>query len=189
MVVLSNNDGCVIALSSEARALGITMGQPWFEVRQRFAKALPVAFSSNYTLYEAVSERVMASLRSFGHPTEVYSIDEAFLQLPRDFPPELQAEQLELRGIACFEFQSQGRRQRQIRHARSLAYDKSNLNTLSTWLAGFVVQAALKLRRQDLLAGRLGVYLQTNRFRSLAETERDPAFVSRRLEAACKRPP
>ena len=86
VVVLSNNDGCVIALSLEARALGIEMGQPWFEVRQRFMSRLPVAFSSNYTLYEAVSERVMASLRSLGHPLEVYSIDEAFVQLPLNLP-------------------------------------------------------------------------------------------------------
>lgn len=282
VVVLSNNDGCVIALSPEARALGLHMGQPWFEVQQRFAKSLPVAFSSNYTLYEAVSERVMASLRSFGHPTEVYSIDEAFLQLPRHFPAELQAEQLvervgrwtgipvraglgstkslakaaswlakkrygrpwhilndldelaelpieavwgigpqhaarlqargvthaadfirldplwvrkqmtiqglklylELQGIACFELQPQGRRQRQIRHTRSLAYDQGNFNTLSAWLAGFVVQAALKLRRMDLLAGRVGVYLQTNRFHTGPQAELAPAFLICRLASA-----
>ncbi|PKL79957.1 MAG: hypothetical protein CVV27_01105 [Candidatus Melainabacteria bacterium HGW-Melainabacteria-1] len=79
VVVLSNNDGCVVARSPEARALGVGSGQPWFEIR-----TLPglVAFSSNYALYEALSQRVMEALRSFGLPLEYYSIDEAFVDLP-----------------------------------------------------------------------------------------------------------
>jgi DNA polymerase V len=283
VVVLSNNDGCVIALSLEARELGIEMGQPWFEVQQIFVRKLPVSFSSNYTLYEAVSERVMASLRSLGLEIEVYSIDEAFVQLPKDHSAELQAEimvsrvkrwtgipvsagigstkalakvatwlakkryhrpwyvlsdlaeladvpiqalwgigtrhaarlqerkvftaadfiqqdpswirkhmtvqglrlYLELQGIACFPLQTKGRRSRQIRHARSLAYDESNLKRLHAWLAGFVVQAAIKLRNQDCVAGKLGVFLLSNRFRTPDQPGHSAqAFISCRLESA-----
>ncbi len=62
VIVLSNNDGCVIARSPEAKALGIRMGQPWFQVRQmRLEKKIHV-FSSNYALYHSMSQRVMAVL-------------------------------------------------------------------------------------------------------------------------------
>lgn len=79
VVVLSNNDGCIIARSNEAKALGIKMGQPLFQA-QEIIKANNVAvFSSNYQLYGDFSQRVMETLKSFVPATEVYSIDEAFL--------------------------------------------------------------------------------------------------------------
>ncbi len=283
VVVLSNNDGCVIARSLEAREMGIEMGVPWFQVRARYGVHAPIAFSSNYTLYEALSERVMASLRSFGHGLEVYSIDEAFVQLPSEQPWEIQAEALstrverwtgipvgvgigstkslakvaswlakrrykrpwyalqdmaelaevpvdalwgigprhairlrersvksaadfvqldpvwvrkqmtvqglrlylELQGIVCHPMQANGRRRRQIRHARSLARDESCLRRLKTWLAGFVAQAAVKLRGQDCIAGKLGVYLISNRFRQEGGYEQSPqVFINSRLEPA-----
>lgn len=81
IIVLSNNDGCVIARSNEAKALGIKMGQPYFEV-QRICEANKVfTFSSNYTLYGDISNRVMSVLESCWPEVEVYSIDEAFLYL------------------------------------------------------------------------------------------------------------
>ncbi len=83
VVVLSNNDGCVVARSAEAKALGIPMGQPWFQLRdQARKKRWPViAFSSNYTLYGDMSARFMAVLAQFVAPQDVeqYSIDECFL--------------------------------------------------------------------------------------------------------------
>src|ERR1700760_1884659 len=83
VVVLSNNDGCVIALSNEAKALGITMGVPHFQVKQLCKQHGVVAFSSNYELYGDMSARVMETLRSLAPDVEVYSIDEAFLDLDR----------------------------------------------------------------------------------------------------------
>lgn len=83
VVVLSNNDGCVIALSNEAKALGITMGVPHFQVRELCRKHGLVAFSSNYELYGDMSARVMETLRALAPDVEVYSIDEAFLDLDR----------------------------------------------------------------------------------------------------------
>lgn len=83
VVVLSNNDGCVIALSNEAKALGIVMGTPYFQVRKLCEAKGVVAFSSNYELYGDMSSRVMETLRGLAPDVEVYSIDEAFLDLDR----------------------------------------------------------------------------------------------------------
>jgi DNA polymerase V len=81
IVVLSNNDGCVIARSNEAKALGISMGAPYFKI-ERFARRERVAvFSSNYALYGDMSRRVMQTLSCFAPVVEVYSIDECFLDL------------------------------------------------------------------------------------------------------------
>ena len=81
IVVLSNNDGCVIARSNEAKALGIAMGTPFFEITKLINKHEVYAFSSNYSLYGDISARVMASLEQFTPELEVYSIDEAFLNM------------------------------------------------------------------------------------------------------------
>ena len=81
MVVLSNNDGCVVSRSNEAKALGVKMGQPWFEV-QALAEAHGIlALSSNYALYADMSNRVMRILSDFSPRQEVYSIDECFVDL------------------------------------------------------------------------------------------------------------
>jgi DNA polymerase V len=81
VVVLSNNDGCVIARSNEARALGIPMGMPWFQARPLCQRHNVAVFSSNYALYGDMSRRVMECIGMFSPDMEVYSIDEAFLQL------------------------------------------------------------------------------------------------------------
>ena len=81
VVVLSNNDGCVVARSNEAKALGIGMGVPAFEVEEIIRKNSIEVFSSNYALYADMSSRVMETLSTFTPDIEVYSIDEAFLNL------------------------------------------------------------------------------------------------------------
>ncbi len=85
MVVLSNNDGCAIARTSEAKVLGIPMGAPEFEWRQRFKEWGVQVFSSNYALYGDMSRRVMEILGGFSPALEVYSIDESFLHV-QDWP-------------------------------------------------------------------------------------------------------
>ena len=79
IVVLSNNDGCVIARSTEAKKMGIGMGVPWFKVREPFLKQNGQVFSSNFTFYGDISARVMNILEGFVPRIEIYSIDEAFL--------------------------------------------------------------------------------------------------------------
>ena len=81
VVVLSNNDGCVIARSKEAKAMGIKMGIPWFKVKKSYLAQGGKVFSSNFTLYGDLSKRVMNILEGMVKRIEVYSIDEAFLDL------------------------------------------------------------------------------------------------------------
>lgn len=81
VVVLSNNDGCVVARSAEVKALGIPMGVPWFKIQQEAKRYGIVAFSSNYALYADMSNRVVEVLSQFSPNIEVYSIDESFLEL------------------------------------------------------------------------------------------------------------
>ena len=81
VVVLSNNDGCVIARSSLAKKVGIKMGVPFFEVRKIVKQNNVKVFSSNYTLYANISSRVMGVLKNYCDELEIYSVDEAFLIL------------------------------------------------------------------------------------------------------------
>ncbi len=87
VVVLSNNDGCAVARSNEAKALGVGMGQPYFQFKNEFIKQGGVALSSNYALYGDMSNRVMSIIGEFCEDMEVYSIDEAFVSfdgIPED---------------------------------------------------------------------------------------------------------
>lgn len=81
IVVLSNNDGCVVSRSNEAKALGIKMGQPWFECKALAEQHGILAMSSNYALYADLSNRVMSILSEYSPRHEVYSIDECFVDL------------------------------------------------------------------------------------------------------------
>lgn len=103
VVVLSNNDGCVIARSKEAKQLGIKMGVPWFQLKDAQFPEPVIAFSSNYALYASMSNRVMAHLEDLAPHVEQYSIDEMFL---------------DIRGIdGCMDFEDFGRQLRE--HVRS----------------------------------------------------------------------
>ena len=81
VVVLSNNDGCVVARSNEAKALGFKTGDPYFKVKAQVARHGVAVCSSNYTLYGDMSHRVVQTLQQLAPIVEVYSIDEAFLDL------------------------------------------------------------------------------------------------------------
>ena len=85
VVVLSNNDGCIVSRSNEAKALGIKMGEPYFKAKDIIVKKNVYVFSSNYSLYGDLSRRVMRTLKRFNSDIEVYSIDEAFIDLS-NFP-------------------------------------------------------------------------------------------------------
>lgn len=81
VVVLSSNDGCAIARSNEAKALGIKMGAPWFQIRHLEKEAGLIGFSSNFTLYGDMSTRMMRIAADLGPTQEIYSIDESFIGL------------------------------------------------------------------------------------------------------------
>lgn len=99
VVVLSNNDGCVIARSKEAKLLGIKMGIPWFQLKAMQFPEPVITFSSNYELYASMSNRVMAHLEELAPRVEQYSIDEMFL---------------DIRGIdGCTDYETFGRQVRE----------------------------------------------------------------------------
>lgn len=99
VVVLSNNDGCVIARSTEAKWLGIKMGVPWFQLKMAQFPEPVITFSSNYELYASMSNRVMSHLEELAPRVEQYSIDEMFL---------------DIRGIDnCIEYEDFGRQLRE----------------------------------------------------------------------------
>ena len=79
VIVLSNNDGCAIARSNEAKSLGIGMGTPYYKIRELCRKNEVKVYSSNYELYGDMSRRVVSVLGRFTNQVEVYSIDESFL--------------------------------------------------------------------------------------------------------------
>jgi len=81
VIVLSSNDGCVISRSTEAKALGIKMGEPYFKVKKIVQENDVKTFSTNFSLYGDISRRVMKTLKQFSPQMEIYSIDEAFLNL------------------------------------------------------------------------------------------------------------
>ncbi|CDK99141.1 DNA polymerase V, subunit C [Magnetospirillum gryphiswaldense MSR-1 v2] len=89
VVVLSNNDGCAVARSAEAKAIGVPMGEPAFKLRHLVERHGLIMQSSNYALYGDMSERVMSVLATFAPGAEVYSIDECFLDLDGLSVPDL----------------------------------------------------------------------------------------------------
>ena len=99
VVVLSNNDGCIISRSNEAKALGIKMGEPYFKAKNIIVKNNVQVFSSNYSLYGDISRRVMRTLKRFNSDIEIYSIDEAFLDLSNFSDDEVEDVGHEIRSI------------------------------------------------------------------------------------------
>ena len=106
VVVLSNNDGCVISRSREAKDLGIKMGEPYFKVKELVKKNKVEVYSSNYALYGDISRRVMKVLKTFSPKVEIYSIDEAFIDLSfidekgvEDYGREIRSRVLRWTGI------------------------------------------------------------------------------------------
>jgi len=99
VVVLSSNDGCIISRSTEAKALGIKMGEPYFKAKDIIVKNNVHVFSSNYSLYGDLSRRVMRTLKRFNSEIEIYSIDEAFLDLSNFPDNEIEHVGKEIRSI------------------------------------------------------------------------------------------
>ena len=271
IVVLSNNDGCIIARSNEAKALGYKMGEPVFKVKDRLTRDKVHMFSANVKLYRAISQKIMDILSSECNAIEVYSIDEAFMdftdvaapdekaillreQVLREtkipisigiaktkvlaklgsniakkhtstgvfllnnkdlieralsyFPIEdlwgvgrrhakmlndkgiFQASQLakldeawvrkymniggvrlvrELNGISCSNLVETRAAKKSIMSSRSFKQELSSLADLNEPLTNFASLCAYKLRQQKSCAKKLGVFIQTNRFKPNAK--------------------
>lgn len=98
VVVLSNNDGCVVARSQEAKKLGIKMGDPYFKIKEFCERMKVIVYSSNYKLYGDISHRVMSVLSSIAEEMEVYSIDEAFLKFSEGNSEDIFSSCVEIRN-------------------------------------------------------------------------------------------
>ena len=105
VVVLSNNDGCVISRSQEAKDMGIKMGEPYFKVKKLITRNKIEVYSSNYALYGDISRRVMKVLKTFSPKVEIYSIDEAFVSVLR---PKNQSLHPWARKVRCLAYQNLG---------------------------------------------------------------------------------
>ena len=107
VVVLSNNDGCAIARSNEAKALGIAMGAPWFKIKHLTESDGLVALSANFALYGDLSDRMMSLAAGLGPVQEIYSIDKSFIDLTGvrgnlvDRCHKLRSQILQWVGIPC----------------------------------------------------------------------------------------
>lgn len=297
VVVLSNNDGCAIARSNEAKALGIKMGAPWFQIRHLAESEGLVALSANFALYGDLSDRMMSLAAGLGPRQEIYSIDESFIDLtgvrgvliershkirsrilqwvgipcgigigatktlaklanhvaktaerkPGSYPehlaqvcdlsaltaPELQAvmaatavneiwgvgrqisKQLneggittvlelsrldpamvrgrwsvvlertvrELQGTSCIELEHAPAPKQEIACTRSFGHPVTELNGLSEAVTEFASRAAVKLRRQNSLAGQVLVFIRTNPFRKDPQYSRSTTVPLRRPSA------
>lgn len=277
VVVLSSNDGCVIARSKEAKALNIAMGAPYFQYKNLFLQRGVATLSSNPSLYKDMSSRVMQTLKTFNLPLEIYSIDEAFFSLlehekmflkdwglnvletvfrwtgistsigiaptktlaklasslakksaegifvirnPEPFLKKFPVEEiwgigarskktlfrcgihtakqliekpdpwiqknlsrsglrtvLELRGQPCLECHEILAPRLSIRVSRSFKSELSTLEEVKEAMAAFIAEAAKKLRKQQLKASYLIVFIQTNRFKKPFFSESAATFL------------
>lgn len=153
VVVLSNNDGCAVSRSQEAKDLGVAMGQPWFQLQELAKRHGIVAFSSNYALYADLSERVMSVLRDMAPRIEVYSIDESFLDIAGITDREQLGRQIRERVVrwvgipVCVGIGATKTRAKLANHIA-----KKNLG-----LAGVFDLEALPIEEQTAWLGRIGI--------------------------------
>lgn len=109
VVVLSNNDGCIIARSEEAKALGYKMGDPFYQMKEKLEAEGVAIFSSNYTLYGSLSNRVMSMLSHYSPQLDQYSIDESFFEVDKSITAAFfQENQSSEKRIPCSTVTAQG---------------------------------------------------------------------------------
>lgn len=182
VIVLSNNDGCAVSRTDEAKALGIEMGTPEFMIYDTIRKHRVAVFSSNYTLYNDISERVMQTMGSFVPGMEVYSIDEAFLDM-HDLPyHDLLQLGMNIRrtvwqhvgipvcvGIACTKtLAKMANRYAKKRHQDVGVFYAANAALVNEMLSNTVVQEIWGIGKQH------GEFLRKNGFHTAAQLAAAP---------------
>nr|WP_027851372.1 DUF4113 domain-containing protein [Marinospirillum insulare] len=172
VVVLSNNDGCVVARSKEAKALGIKMGVPVFKIRHEIERHGIVTFSSNYSFYADMSQRVMSILEGLAPRVEVYSIDEAFLDLAdadshmirKRFSVVVEKTVRELNGIACLGLEETPAIKKEIVCSRSFGERITDFHAMREAISEYATRGAEKLRGEGRIAKQLTVFIRTSPF-------------------------
>lgn len=182
-VVLSNNDGCIIARSKEAKAIGLPMGAPLFKYKDLINRHKVHLFSSNFALYGDISRRVMHILSEASPQIEVYSVDEAFLEVPtknlQGFGQSIHRRILKWVGIPVTVGFGQTKTlckiSSHIAKARGLAYYKASSDDLKTFpvkeIWGIGRQSALKLQRAHVYTAQQLIEMPTGRLRRLLGVE------------------
>src|SRR5215813_8110224 len=205
LVVLSNNDGCVVARSPEAKLLGIPMGAPIFQVRHLLDRHNGVALSSNYTLYDDMSWRFQTALEDFTPDVEHYSIDEVFVKMPlsslralSETGREMRAQVRALTGVPvsigfaatktlaklATEIAKKSLKADGVLDLTGSAYQEAALSGVAVsdvWdlraaVAYFTARVAEKLREHRLLAGELSVFVHTDRFKDVPQYANSARF-------------
>lgn len=185
VIVLSNNDGCAVSRSDEAKALGVEMGAPWFQLSQRPALAGLVARSSNYEEYGSFSSRFHETVAGLAIDSEVYSVDEAFVVLPRRDPAavvdELQGRVRRWTGLPTAAGIGATKTLAKVaqRHAKNIGVD---LVDLTTWPPGDVDELLAATPTEDVwgIGSRLRAGLAGLGIHSALDLARADAGVLRR---------
>ena len=185
LVVLSNNDGCIVSRSSAARAMGIPMGKPWFQVQQQLQQRDVVVRSSNYALYADMSQRLMNVLETWVEALEIYSIDEAFGQLHRPPDGDLSGWGRQLRrvvrrqlglpvavGIAASKVQAKLANRWAKRSGNPIGvFDLQAMGDPDPWLEGVVIEDVWGIGRQRARWCRLRGVASARALRDMATDE------------------
>lgn len=176
VVVLSNNDGCVIARSNEAKRLGIKMGDPYFQLRDVIKNNDVAVFSSNFVLYGDMSRRVMNLLKKFVPATEVYSIDESFLDFSGMDETKLDELGHQIArtvkqhtgiplsiGIAPTKTLAKIASKLCKQYPKLFDHDIREYEEIHKRIAQYAASCAQKLRAQNSVCGEIVVFILTNR--------------------------
>ena len=188
-IVLSNNDGCAVARNAPAKALGIKMGAPRFEIEEIIHEHGVITFSSNYTLYADISNRVMTTLERLAPSVFIYSIDANPAWIRKHFSVVLERTVRELNGMACIPFDDNPPHKKQIVVSRSFGQRITQLSDMRQAISSYMTKAAEKLRNERMNTGVVTIFFRTNVFNlnqpqyanSVSSTLTRPSSDSREL--------
>ncbi len=190
LIILSNNDGCIIARSKKAKELGIPMGGPAYMYKDRVERGEIRMLSSNFTLYADMSQRVMQTLESYAPRMEIYSIDEAFFELEELSEEELRNEACRMRekvkkwtGIPVSI--GIGPTKTIAKMANELAKKRSELGGVSILISKTAIRAQLEVTEPEEIWGighALAERLKANRIYTAAQLiDCDDSFIKKLL--------
>lgn len=164
VVVLSNNDGCVIARNAEAKRAGVKMGNPYFKQKDLFRRYGVVCFSSNYELYADMSGRVMSTLEEMGIKTVLDLADTDIRFIRKHFNVVLERTVRELRGEPCLELEEFAPVKQEIVCSRSFGERITDYDAMRQAICSYASRAAEKLRGEHQYCRFISTFVKTSPF-------------------------
>ncbi|MCL5519734.1 translesion error-prone DNA polymerase V subunit UmuC [Citrobacter cronae] len=164
VVVLSNNDGCVIARNAEAKRAGVKMGNPYFKQKDLFRRDGVVCFSSNYELYADMSGRVMSTLEEMGIKTVLDLADTDIHFIRKHFNVVLERTVRELRGEPCLELEEFAPVKQEIVCSRSFGERITDYDAMRQAICSYASRAAEKLRGEHQYCRFISTFVKTSPF-------------------------